>query len=57
MATTTRISDGFVPDRWYDWMSKDTTEKTALFRSGLLRSSPEMTAMLGGGGRTMNMPL
>ncbi len=56
MATTTRIADAFVPDRWYDWMSKDTTEKTAIFRSGILRSSPEAAALLSGGGRTMNAP-
>lgn len=53
---TTRISDAFVPDRWQDWMSKDTTEKTALFTSGIVTPSAEMSALLGGGGRTMNMP-
>jgi hypothetical protein len=56
MSTTTRISDAFVPDRWLDWMQKDTTEKTAIFTSGILRSSAEMSALLNGGGRTMNMP-
>lgn len=56
MTTTTRISDGFVPDVWYGWMNKDTTEKTAIFSSGILRSSQEMAASLSGGGRTFNMP-
>ena len=56
MTTTTRISDAFVPDRWYDWMNVDTTTKTALFTSGVLQSNPEVAALLGGGGRTMNMP-
>lgn len=56
MTTTTRISDAFVPDRWFEWMSKDTTEKTAIFNSGIMRNSPEVAALLGGGGRTMNMP-
>ena len=57
MATTTRISDGFVPDIWYSWMAKDTTEKTNIFRSGILRSDGDVAARLAGGGRTFNMPL
>ena len=56
MTTTTRISDGFVPDVWQAWMSKDTTEKTSIFTSGIIRPSAEMAALLSGGGRTMNMP-
>jgi len=56
MAVTTRISDGFVPDVWQGWMSKDTTESTALFQSGIMASSAEMASLLSGGGRTMNMP-
>lgn len=56
MTTTTRISDGFVPDVWQGWMAKDTTEKTALFTSGIMATSAEMAALLSGGGRTMNMP-
>lgn len=56
MTTTTRISDGFVPDVWQGWMSKDTTEKTAIFTSGIIKSSPELASMLAGGGRTINMP-
>jgi len=56
MTTTTRISDGFVPDVWYNWMAKDTTEKTSLFTSGIIRTSAELAASLAGGGRTFNMP-
>lgn len=53
---TTRISDAFVPDRWMNWMAQDTTEKTAIFTSGIVASNGDMAALLGGGGRTMNMP-
>lgn len=53
---TTRISDIIVPEVFFDYMSKDTTEKTELFRSGIMRPDGELAAKLGGGGRTFNVP-
>lgn len=56
MATTTRISDGFVPDVWAGWMSKDTTEKTDIFTSGIVAAHGDLASQLAGGGRTFNAP-
>lgn len=56
MTATTRISDGFVPDVWAAWMSKDTTETTEMFTSGVMASDAELAARLAGGGRTINAP-
>lgn len=53
---TTRISDIIVPEVFFNYMSKDTTEKTELFRSGILRPDGELAAKLGGGGRTFQVP-
>lgn len=53
---TTRISDIIVPEVFFNYMAKDTTEKTELFRSGILRQDPELAAKLSGGGRTFNVP-
>jgi hypothetical protein len=53
---TVRISDIIVPEVFAGYMSKDTTEKTALFRSGILRSDGEIAAKIAGGGRTFNNP-
>lgn len=53
---TTRISDIIVPEVFFDYMAKDTTEKTELFRSGILRPDGELAAKLSGGGRTFNVP-
>lgn len=55
-ATTTRISDAFVPDVWDAWMAKDTVEKTAIFTSGLVAPNADLAAKLAGGGRTFNAP-
>lgn len=51
-----RISDVIVPEIFYNYMTKDTTEKTDLFRSGIMRSDAEMAAKLAGGGTTFNVP-
>lgn len=53
---TTRISDIIVPEVFFNYMAKDTTEKTELFRSGIIRPDGELSAKLGGGGRTFNVP-
>lgn len=52
----TRISDVIVPEVFFNYMAKDTTEKTEIFRSGILRPDSELSAKLAGGGRTFNVP-
>jgi hypothetical protein len=52
----TRISDVIVPEVFASYMAKDTTEKTEIFRSGILRPDSELASRLGGGGRTFNVP-
>lgn len=54
--STTRLSDIIEPAIWYDYMTKDTTTKTELFASGILRHDSEVAGRLAGGGRTMNVP-
>ncbi len=56
VASTTRIGDGFVPDVWQAWMSKDTMETTEMFTSGIMASDADLAAKLAGGGRTINAP-
>jgi hypothetical protein len=52
----TRLSDIIEPTVFFDYMTKDTTSKTALFESGILRPDAEVGARLSGGGRTFNVP-
>lgn len=54
--STTRLSDIIEPAIWFDYMTKDTTTKSELFTSGILRPDSEVSARLAGGGRTMNVP-
>lgn len=54
--STTRLSDIIEPTVFYDYMSKDTTTKTNIFTSGILRPDSEVAARLSGGGRTFNVP-
>lgn len=54
--STTRLSDVIEPSVYYDYMVKDTTTKTAIFESGILRPDGEVAARLAGGGRTFNVP-
>ncbi len=51
-----RISDIIVPEVFAAYMAKDTTEKTAIFTSGIIRPDGELASKLGGGGRTFNNP-
>ncbi len=51
-----RISDIIVPEVFFSYMAKDTTEKTQIFTSGILRTDGELAAKLAGGGRTFNVP-
>ena len=52
----TRLSDVIVPEIFYNYMSKDTTTKSDLFTSGVLRADAELAAKLAGGGTTFNVP-
>jgi len=52
----TRISDVIVPEVFLPYMLKETKTKSAIFRSGILRSDPSMSGFLSGGGRTTNVP-
>lgn len=51
-----RLSDVIVPEIFFNYMSKDTTEKTEIFRSGIMRADAELAGKLSGGGTTFNVP-
>ncbi len=51
-----RLSDVIVPEVFAGYMAKDTTEKTGIFTSGIMRSDGEVAGKLAGGGRTFNNP-
>ena len=53
---TTRLSDVIVPEVFYPYMLKRTTEKSAIFNSGILVNDANMASFLAGGGRTANVP-
>lgn len=52
----TRLSDVIVPEVFYPYIQKRTTEKSAIFNSGLLVTDANMSKFLAGGGRTANVP-
>lgn len=52
----TRISDVIVPEIFYDYIAKDTVEKSAIFQSGVIKSDAELGAKLAGGGTIFNAP-
>lgn len=54
---TVRLSDVIVPEVYANYMAVDTTDKTEIFKSGIMRSDPQLAANLAGGGRTFNVPL
>lgn len=51
-----RLADVIVPEVFQRYMIKDTTTKSAIFESGILRSDPNISAFLSGGGLTVNVP-
>ena len=53
---TTRLTDVIIPEVFYPYMMKRTKEKSAIFQSGIMRPDDSMSAFLGGGGRTVNVP-
>ena len=54
--SVTRLSDVIVPEIFFNYMAKDTMEKTQIFTSGILQGDAELGAKLAGGGRTFNTP-
>ncbi|MBD2095893.1 hypothetical protein H6F90_12120 [Trichocoleus sp. FACHB-591] len=53
---STKIADILVPEIWTPFMEERTREKSALFQSGIIRTSDELTNLAQGGGNTVNMP-
>lgn len=53
---TVRLSDVIQPQVFAAYMTKNTKEKSAIFESGILRSDPQLSKFLAGGGLTVNVP-
>lgn len=53
---TVRISDVIVPEVFNDYMSIRTTEKSALYRTGVIAPNAAMQKDLSGGGRLFQTP-
>lgn len=51
-----QVSNIIVPEVFADYMSMDTTEKSALFTSGIVVPDAALAAKLSGGGETFNVP-
>ena len=52
----TRLSDVIVPDVFLPYMLKETQEKSAVFKSGIMRNDPNLANFLRGGGQLINVP-
>lgn len=52
----TRLTDVITPSVFNPYMMKQTTEKTSIFTSGILRSDANLASFLSGGGQTVNVP-
>ncbi len=52
----TQVSDIIVPEIFADYLQQETQQKSRLIQSGILEVSPALTAKLGGGGLTFNVP-
>lgn len=52
----TRLEDAIVPERFTQYVQNWTMELSALITSGALQLSPELSALLAGGGLTFNHP-
>lgn len=53
---TTRISDVIVPEIFTPYVQNYTMEKSAIILSGAMQPSPQLSALLAGGGLTFNEP-
>jgi hypothetical protein len=51
-----RLSDIFVPDVFNPYVSVNTTEKSALYQTGVISPNADMQGKLGGGGRIFQTP-
>jgi len=52
----TQITNVIVPEVFQRYMIEDSTVKTSLFKSGILRVDPMLSGFLAGGGLTVNVP-
>lgn len=52
----TRLSDAIIPEVFNPYMMKETTTKSAIFDSGILRTDEKLAADLAGGGTTFQVP-
>ena len=54
--SVTRLADAIVPEVFFGYMLKETMQRTAFYKAGVLSDAPEMAEKLSGGGRTFNVP-
>lgn len=52
----TRLSDAIIPTVFNRYLTKNTTTKSAIFESGILRNDPTFSKFLAGGGTTVTVP-
>ena len=53
---TVRLSDAVVPEMFFNYMTKDTMQKMALYGAGVMRDDADLKNKLAGGGETFNVP-
>jgi len=53
---TTRLTDVIVPEIFNPYVINRTVEKSALVRSGIIATNPELDALAKAGGKLINMP-
>lgn len=53
---TTKISDIIIPEIFNPYVMNRTTQKSALVRSGIIATNPELDALAKAGGTLINMP-
>jgi hypothetical protein len=54
--TVTRLTDAIIPEVFFNYMLKETKQKSAFYSAGVMGDAPEMAEKLSGGGRTFNVP-
>jgi len=55
-STVTRVSDIIVPEIYERYLIEDSIYKNTFLRSGIMVNSPQINALVGGGGTIFNMP-
>ncbi|GED17353.1 major capsid protein [Aneurinibacillus migulanus] len=56
MGAKTKISDVIVPELFNPYVIDRTTEKSALFSSGIIATNPELDKLASAGGKILHMP-